>query len=320
MSAAGAALSPGRRSATVSYVRGMVSRCEVLPDGCFTKGSVMTSSSRPSHQVAACRITDHRRVLKRLFLVVLAAPIAWLGVAPVAFADVPDAMRAIAAGDCKAAGEEINQGLQRNDSQAFFLAGYLYDQTGCVASDPAHAARLYRRAISLGNADAAIQLGLLYAMGRGVPQDYGLAHRAFSGQTVQDGDAGGSAPDAVEAGYVETIINLARNHVDYPATANVIGIEAAMDVVVELPAGQVSFEQIHVGTEIGSSLSRNHDFTDQIAKAYHDAMAVLPKPPIGVDGPHRYVTHWTFAMRRGSEDQKLRREGFLTVGETRRVG
>lgn len=237
----------------------------------------------------------------------------------VALADVPGAMSAITAGDCKTAGEAINAGLQRDDGQAYFLAGFLYDRTGCVPSDPARAIRLYRRASFLGDQDAPVYLGLLYGLGRGVPRDYTRAHRAFNSD---DGEvAVPSTNEIVDLmlGYAETVAHVAERQVGYPTTANVLGVEATLDAVLDSDGDPVRFDRVNVGVEVGSNLPRTRTFTDPLEEAYRTALVTVPRPDVDFRHRTQFATTWQFRMRRGPSNEKVRLEGYVTVGPARVV-
>ena len=63
-----------------------------------------------------------------------------------------------------------------DDPEALVALAGLYAAGSGVARDPVEAARLYRRAADLGNADAQLNLGELYSQGRGVPRNLKLAY------------------------------------------------------------------------------------------------------------------------------------------------
>jgi len=240
------------------------------------------------------------------------------GSAP-ARAELPGVRAAIAAGDCKAAGDAINAGLARNDPEAYFFAGLLYDQTGCVDHDPAHAARLYRRALALGYDDAGPYLGLLYGLGQGVPQDYVQAHRAFHGDKALASDATASPAELAALGYGETIAQLALRKVSYPPSANRNGIEGSIDVMLAPSSGKIDFDHVHIGVEAGSMIPRTHEFTDQIEAAYRGAIAQAPKPDLAADASLKVDTPWQFGMRRSADNHKVPLEGLVTLGDSRIV-
>jgi TPR repeat protein len=60
----------------------------------------------------------------------------------------------------------------QGDAQAQSVLGVLYAYGEGVPQDYAEAAKWYRKAADRGNAKAQYHLGLMYAKGRSVPQDY----------------------------------------------------------------------------------------------------------------------------------------------------
>ena len=242
--------------------------------------------------------------------------IAWLvpGVVAGARAEVPGARAALLAGECAKAGETINDGLSRNDAEAYFLAGFLYDQGQCVERDANRAVRLYRQAVAYGSPEAEVFLGLLLGQGRGVSQDYAAAHRAFHGDKPVAGEEALGAAELAAIGYAETLAKLALRHVDYPMTANRSGVEADLDVVLVPDGGRIELANVKVGIETGTNLPRTRDFTERVESAYRDAMAQA-SPPQGGDAALRVVTAWHFAMRRTPDNRKVRLEGYVSVGD-----
>jgi hypothetical protein len=94
------------------------------------------------------------------------------------------------AGACAYATESLRPNEQ-NSSATLFEAAQRYEEGNGVSRDDAKAADLYCRAARLGNAEAAVRLGWIYANGRGVPQDDGIAAALFrhasgpQGQTAE---------------------------------------------------------------------------------------------------------------------------------------
>ncbi len=255
-----------------------------------------------------------RSVASLTTAVVVAAVLAALPSSP-ARADAPDVRTAIGDGDCKAAAAAINRGMERNDAEAYYFAGYLYDATGCVADDPAHAARLYRRAADLGSAEGAAALAMLYGLGRGVDRDYAEAHRWFAVAAKQTGaePPASAAPPAV-SGYAMTVVGLAAAKVRYPRQMEKDGVAATFDAVFVPATGAVTFRDIKAGIAIGSNVSRRYVFTDEVAQAYAAAVGTLPRPD-GVGATLAFVTPWRFAMLRSVEDRPTT-QGGVTIGTT----
>ena len=65
----------------------------------------------------------------------------------------------------------------------------MYDRGIGVRQDYAKAAKWYRRAAILGDADAKNNLGAMFINGHGVPQDHVRAHMWFSLAAAQDNES-----------------------------------------------------------------------------------------------------------------------------------
>lgn len=253
-----------------------------------------------------------------LRVVVLAAIGAMsMGIAPRAHADVPEALRALEAGDCRRAGDEVNKGIDRDDAQAYFVAGLMLDGSGCTKSDPGKAARYYQRAAELGDRNAPDFLGLLYGTGRGVPQDYDAAYRWFihprGGEPV---GASLQGEQARVAGYAYTVAHLARPRVKYPRNAERDGIEATMIAVFDPASGRVSFDQVHANTVVGSNIPKPQPFVDAVSAAY--AAAIVEAPPFPEARSTRLTcrTTWIFKLQRVTLDEAVPSLGVATIGRT----
>ncbi len=240
-----------------------------------------------------------------------------MGIAPRAHADVPEAMRALEAGDCRRAGDEVNKGIDRDDAQAYFAAGLMLDGSGCTRSDPAKAARYYQRAAELGDRNAPDFLGLLYGMGRGVPQDYDTAYRWFI--HPRGGEVAGASlqgEQARVAGYAYTVAHLARPRVKYPRNAERDGIEANMVAVFDPASGHVSFDQVRANTVVGSNIPKPQPFVDAVSAGY--AAAILEAPPLPEARSTRLTcrTPWAFRLQRVTLDEAVPSLGVATIGRT----
>ncbi len=69
------------------------------------------------------------------------------------------------------------QSADQGDAQAQFNLGLMYDLGQGVPEDDAEAVAWYRKAADQGVAGAQYTLGLLYTYGLGVPRDYVEAHK-----------------------------------------------------------------------------------------------------------------------------------------------
>ena len=256
----------------------------------------------------------------------LAAAVRWAGMAVLvgttaARADVPDLYTALRDEDCAAAGKAVNAGIERADPQAYFFAGYLYEATGCVADDPARAARFYQRAVELGHVEARNALGRLHGVGRGVPQDYVAAYRWFTA-----GPTGAADPTASDvarariAGYAMTVTQVARTKTLYPLLQQRDGIESTLETVFDPVSGAVAFTRARASIEVGSNVGKTGPFADAITRAYDEARAGLVKPDGLSQSTLRIGTTWQFAMRHGRQDEKLKGEGAISLEPMRVVG
>lgn len=238
-------------------------------------------------------------------------------IAPRAFADVPEALRALEAGDCRRAGDEVNKGIDRDDAQAYFVAGLLLDASGCTRNDPAKAARYYQRAAELGDRNAPDLLGLLHGTGRGVQQDYGAAYRWY---TYPRGGEPAGVPleggQARVAGYAYTVAHLARNRVRYPRSAERDGVEATMVAVFDPASGHVSFDQVRANTVVGSNVPKPQAFVDAVSTAYAAAIVVAPPLPEAKTSGLTCRTPWIFRLQRANLGEVIPSQGLAAIGRT----
>lgn len=238
-------------------------------------------------------------------------------IAPGAFADVPEALHALEAGDCKRAGDEVNRGIDRDDAQAYFIAGLLLDTSGCTKNDPAKAARYYQRAAELGDRNAPDFLGLLHGTGRGVRQDYSAAYRWYV--YPRGGEPAAVPLEGVQArvaGYAYTVAHLARPRVKYPRNAERDGVEATLIAVFDPASGTVSFDQVRANAVVGSNIPKPQPFVDAVSAAY--AAAIVEAPPLPEAKSSRLTcrTPWIFKLQRVNLDETVSSQGVATIGRT----
>lgn len=88
-----------------------------------------------------------------------------------------DAVKAMQKGDFKTALKELRPLAKKNDPNAEFLMGMLYDAGKGVPQDQAIAASWYRKAAEQNHLVAQLFLGIFYYSGTGVKQDYKEAAR-----------------------------------------------------------------------------------------------------------------------------------------------
>lgn len=83
-----------------------------------------------------------------------------------------NAVKAIETGDFELALKELRPLIEKNDPNAQFLMGMLYDAGNGVPQDQAIAASWYRKAAEQNHLIAQLFLGILYYSGNGVERDY----------------------------------------------------------------------------------------------------------------------------------------------------
>ncbi|MDX1485108.1 MAG: SPOR domain-containing protein [Alphaproteobacteria bacterium] len=108
--------------------------------------------------------------------VIVVAALLWLmGIAPAAADDQANALAAFKRGDYGSALKEWRRLAADGDPGSQFNLGLMYTKGLGVPQDYAQALIWYRKAARQGNADAQNNLGYLYASGLGVPRDYAKA-------------------------------------------------------------------------------------------------------------------------------------------------
>jgi hypothetical protein len=229
-----------------------------------------------------------------------ALAVMWLSIGcDAAYADGDKAMRAIQFGDCKEAGEQINEGIASNEARAYTLAGYLYDVTACVAQDLPKAARFYRKGAELGDREGGNFLGLMYAYGRGVPQDYREAYRAFRIVDLKKPDFE-TAREGIQAatGYAWTLNQIARAKAQYPRRQSE---EGALEVVFHAHTRSVEIRAPEDTNVVKMNMSRSGPFRKVIQDAYAAALAEVPQLEVsssnGESDEVEFSTTWSFELR-----------------------
>jgi len=109
----------------------------------------------------------------------------WLGLSVVvgavcmlttpAWADFEAGLAAADRGDYHTAVEEFQLSAERGDVKARYNLGVMYQLGLGVPQDDQEAVRWYRLAAEQGDASAQFKLGLMYGQGEGGPKDYVLA-------------------------------------------------------------------------------------------------------------------------------------------------
>ena len=96
--------------------------------------------------------------------------------APPALADFQAGLEAADHGDYPTAVKEFQLSAERGDVKARYNLGVMYQLGLGVPQDDQEAVRWYRLAAEQGDASAQFKLGVIYDKGKGVLKDYVLAH------------------------------------------------------------------------------------------------------------------------------------------------
>ena len=92
---------------------------------------------------------------------------------------------------------DLEKAAAQGDTGAQTLLGVMYAQGQGVKQDYAKARELFEKAAVQGLADAQFRLGVMYAQGQGVKQDYVAAYRWFSIAAVGGAKEAAKARDKV---------------------------------------------------------------------------------------------------------------------------
>jgi TPR repeat protein len=119
-------------------------------------------------------MTAVRRRLSAISLVVLTC----IGTTSIAHADaLARATAAYSRGDYNRAARELEPLVERGNTRAFALLGFLYEHGFGVPKTYPVAALLYAQGAARGDPFGQAMLGLLYDKGYGVPEDFVLAYK-----------------------------------------------------------------------------------------------------------------------------------------------
>jgi hypothetical protein len=187
---------------------------------------------------------------------------------------------AVRHGDCDGAVKLVNSELTANDEQTDFVAGRMLDEGVCVKKDPVAAAHFFARAADLGDKSAIIDYGAKIGLGEGVEQSYeraGIVCRS-----------GGLDPQAklptYSLGYACTVGALAGEllRVSLPKGAFrpnggtlVVAFSPASGSLTIKSTPVVGIADVSTGSNLRPPLI---DAPKEINKAWHDAVAAVPKP------------------------------------------
>jgi uncharacterized protein len=100
--------------------------------------------------------------------------------APALAAPLDDGIRAAQTGNFATAFQLLTPLAESGNAQAQFVVGVLFANGRGVPEDPAEAAKWYRRAAEQGMPESQNNLGALYSAGEGVPHDHAEAKRWWS--------------------------------------------------------------------------------------------------------------------------------------------
>ena len=115
----------------------------------------------------------------RLFALSAALLLSVMGALPATAQTFEEAVTAYRRGDYSTAYQGFRIHAEQGDAVAQFNLGVLYAKGKGVPQDHAEAVRWYRRAADQGNASAQFYLGVRYAKGEGIPQDHAEAARWY---------------------------------------------------------------------------------------------------------------------------------------------
>ena len=110
--------------------------------------------------------------MKRLVLTIAIL----IGLAAPAWAGYAEGLAAYKRGDYATAPRELQPLAEQGVAEAQYYLGLMYDLGRGVPQDYAEAVKWYRKAAEQGYAGGQYHLGLMYRKGRGVPQDRVQAH------------------------------------------------------------------------------------------------------------------------------------------------
>ncbi|WP_449370697.1 tetratricopeptide repeat protein [Thiomonas sp.] len=120
--------------------------------------------------------------------IAIASALLSMACASVQAANFDKGLIAYARGDYTTALHELQPLAEQGDAQAQYTLGLIYVIGRGVPQDYAMAAYWYRKAAEQGHAGAQFNLGLLYDDGRGVPQNYAKAIQWYR-KAAEQGDA-----------------------------------------------------------------------------------------------------------------------------------
>jgi TPR repeat protein len=123
-------------------------------------------------------VTRHRSWITSglMALLLLFAALHGGALSPATAADFDKGLAAYKAGDYQTALAEWRPLAEAGDVNAQTMLGLVYAEGKGVPQEHAEAAKWFRRAATRGHAEAQFALWVLYGLGEGVPQDFIAAH------------------------------------------------------------------------------------------------------------------------------------------------
>ena len=123
-------------------------------------------------------VTRHRSWITSglMALLLLFAALHGGALSPATAADFDKGLAAYKAGDYQTALAEWRPLAEAGDVNAQTMLGLVYAEGKGVPQEHAEAAKWFRRAATRGHAEAQFALEVLYGLGEGVPQDFIAAH------------------------------------------------------------------------------------------------------------------------------------------------
>ncbi len=224
------------------------------------------------------------------------------------------AIASIRARDCEALGEIVNRGIEDRAPDLLYVAGLMHDEGLCVDADPVRARMYFDAGAQQGDREAAVALGLHYALADGLPRSYGragawLLHakalelRSLEGRSVDEFDRhrmealresvlAGPYLHAVPPmpadgdnlaewlGYLSSVHFLGSRLIDYPKRALHAGAEGAFRLRVCPHTNQVEVRHAPRASGLPSTTSGAalHALRQEVVRAYRNAQRLLPRP------------------------------------------
>ncbi len=203
-----------------------------------------------------------------------------------------DAFSAIAARDCARLGQIVNTGIDAQVTALVYMAGLMQDEGLCVEANPERARTYLDAAARQGDRQAALDIGLRYALGDGLARSYArasawLAHatalelrdldraateeRQLSVDQQARREALSKQPNAARyatslpkmpvaedmvaewQGYLYAVHYLAARQIIYPREALQIGANGSYGIRVCPESEAVSLERIRLDSDRGPS-------------------------------------------------------------------